>query len=86
VRSWANYSAATGSAFVVMFVVTSVGFAQVDGWANHAGLFQRLTLTIGWAWTTLIAVYMLRTPDEEPTKDAWPKGPGTTSNPIRKAQ
>jgi hypothetical protein len=62
VRSWANYSAITGYAFVVMFVVTSVGFAQVEGWVNHAGLFQRITLTIGWAWITLIAVYMLKAP------------------------
>jgi hypothetical protein len=64
VRSWANYSAVTGLAFVVMFVVTSVGFAQVGGWGSHAGLFQRLTLSIGWAWITLIAVYMLKTPSQ----------------------
>ena len=64
VRSWADYSAVTGFAFVVMFVVTSVGFAQVEGWANHAGLFQRITLTIGWAWLTLLAVCMLNTPSQ----------------------
>jgi hypothetical protein len=73
VRSWANYSAATGFAFVVMFVVTSVGFAQVEGWENHAGLFQRLTLTIGWAWLTLLAVYMLNTPSQVPEATGSPQ-------------
>jgi hypothetical protein len=58
VRSWANYSALTGIAFVVMFLVTIEDFAQVE--VNHGGLFQRLTLTIGWAWLTLLAVHMLK--------------------------
>jgi hypothetical protein len=58
VRNWANYSAITGIAFVVMFIVTSAAFAQVEGLVNYAGLFQRITLTIGWAWLTLLAIYM----------------------------
>ena len=59
-HKWAIYSVVTGIAFVVMFVITSAGFAQVEGLVNHAGLFQRITLTIGWAWLTLLAVYMLK--------------------------
>lgn len=59
-RTWAIYSWVTGIAFVALFVVTSVGFAQVGGLASFAGLFQRTTLTIGWIWLTLLAVYMLR--------------------------
>jgi hypothetical protein len=70
-HSWANYSALTGIAFLVMFLVTIEGFAQVDGWMNHAGLFQRLTLTIGWAWLTLLAVHMLK---------PWGEAPNATSN------
>ena len=58
-HKWAIYSVVTGIAFVVMFVVTSAGFAQVEGLVNHAGLFQRITLTIGWAWVTLLAVHTL---------------------------
>ena len=66
VRSWMTYSAVTGIAFVIMFVLTSVAFAQVKGLVNHAGLFQRGTLTIGWAWLTLLAVYLLKAPLEIP--------------------
>lgn len=66
-RRWASYSVVTGSAFVAMFIVTSVGFAQVGGLVNYAGLFQRITLTIGWAWLTLLGVYMLKAPSEMPT-------------------
>ena len=66
-RSWAIYSVVTGIAFVVLFIVTSAGFAQVEGLVDYAGLFQRITLTIGWAWLTLLAVYMLKAPPEIPT-------------------
>lgn len=65
-RRWATYSVVTGIAFVVMFIVTSAGFAQVEGLVNYAGLFQRITLTIGWAWLTLLAVYMLKFSTDSP--------------------
>lgn len=58
-RSWALYSRLTAIAFVGMFVVTSVGFAGVAPLVNYAGLFQRITLIIGWLWLTLLAVYRL---------------------------
>jgi hypothetical protein len=63
-RRWAIYSMITGVAFIVMFVITSAGFAQVQGLVNYAGLFQRITLTTGWAWLTLLVIYMLKTPAE----------------------
>lgn len=59
-RRWANYSVATGVAFLVLFVVTSAGFAQVPGLVDYAGLFQRITLTVGWAWLTLLALWHIR--------------------------
>lgn len=65
-RRWAIYAAATGIAFVVMFIVTSAGFAQVQGLVNYAGLFQRITLTIGWTWLTLLAVHMLHVLPQPP--------------------
>jgi hypothetical protein len=61
-RRWAIYSVVTGIAFVVMFIVTSAGFAQVEGLVDYAGLFQRITLTTGWVWLTLLAFYMLKAP------------------------
>jgi hypothetical protein len=58
--AWAVYSRATGIAFLLAFIVTTAGFAQVNGLANFAGLLQRITLTIGFAWLMLLALYWLR--------------------------
>jgi hypothetical protein len=66
-RSWAIASVVTGMAFVVMFIITSTGFAGVEGLVQYAGLFQRITLTIGWMWLTLLAIAMLRASAERPT-------------------
>jgi hypothetical protein len=35
------------------------GFEEMAG---LFGLFQRIAVTIGWAWLTLLAVYMLKAP------------------------
>lgn len=61
-RRWSLYSKVTGIAFLVMFIVTSAGFAQVQGLVNYAGLFQRITLTIGWVWLTLLPISLLKAP------------------------
>lgn len=66
-RSWAIFSVVAGIAFVVMFIITSAGFAGVEGLVQYAGLFQRITLTIGWVWLTLLAIAMLRASSELPT-------------------
>ena len=42
------------------FVLTSVGFAQVPGLVDVAGLLQRLTLGIGFAWLTAYALLCVR--------------------------
>jgi hypothetical protein len=41
------------------------GFEEMAG---LFGLFQRITVTIGWAWLTLLAVYMLKDPSDIQTK------------------
>jgi hypothetical membrane protein len=61
-RGWAIYSAVTGLAFATGFVLTSVGFSQAPGWVEVAGLMQRITITVGWTWLTLLAVHLLDTP------------------------
>jgi hypothetical protein len=66
-RRWQMYSIVTGSAFVVMFIVTSAGYGGGEGLVQYAGLFQRITLTIGWAWLTLLALSMLRASPERAT-------------------
>lgn len=61
---WVTYSNITGVAFILLFVLTSVGFAQAGGLAGYAGLLQRLTLTVGWTWLTLLAAALWNTSDE----------------------
>ncbi len=59
---WARYSAFTGVAMLLPFVLAGIGFKQVAGFVAFAGVYQRLSITIGWLWITLLAVHMLRTP------------------------
>jgi len=61
-RRWAAYSTINGLAMLTAFVLTSMGFNQVPGFADLAGLFQRLTVTIGLTWIMLLAIHFLRTP------------------------
>jgi hypothetical membrane protein len=61
-RGWAIYSLATGVVFTVGFVLYGVGVAQTESLVALGGLFQRITITSGWAWLTLLAVHLLRAP------------------------
>ena len=56
-RRWMAYSTVNGVAMLTAFVLTSMGLNQVPGFAELAGLFQRLTVTIGLTWITLLALY-----------------------------
>ncbi len=59
-NSWMIYSMATGIAMPILFVVTAVGFRQAPGLGAFAGLFQRLTIGVGWLWLVLLALHRLR--------------------------
>ncbi len=59
-RGWALYSAVSGVVFAVAFVLSSAGFAQVAGLVDLAGLLQRVAVTIGFCWLTLLAIHVLR--------------------------
>lgn len=61
-RRWAAYSALNGLAMLTAFVLTSLGFSQVPGFVDLAGLFQRLTVTIGSSWIMLLAIHFLMSP------------------------
>jgi hypothetical membrane protein len=63
-RGWAIYSFFTGLAFTVAFVLASAGFGQAEGLVDLAGLFQRLAVTIGFGWLTLLAVRLLQVSPE----------------------
>ena len=53
---WAIYSGLSGTAFLVLFCLTSAGFSQDTRWVSTAGLLQRLTVGTGWLWLSLLAV------------------------------
>lgn len=59
-RGWGIYSAATGVVFVVAFVLTNMAFAQTESLVAVGGLLQRITITAGWSWLTLLAIHLLR--------------------------
>jgi Protein of unknown function (DUF998) len=62
-KGWAAYSVVTGVVFVVGLVLSSIGFDQTEPLAGVAGLLQRLTVAVGWAWLTSLALYLLRRRD-----------------------
>ena len=55
---WANYSALAGFAMFAIFFLARLGFKQIGGFADFAGLFQRLSLIVGFTWIALLAVKM----------------------------
>jgi len=59
---WSTYSRFSGAAFLGTFVLTTTGFAQLGPFVNYAGLLQRITLIIGFAWMTLLPIYLLKHP------------------------
>ena len=59
-RGWANYSFFTGISMIAVFVLSSIGFKQLLGLTDYAGLFQRLCITFGWTWIALLSLHLLR--------------------------
>jgi hypothetical protein len=59
-RGWAFYSVFTGILFPAGIMLASAAFSQNESLVAFGGLIQRVTITIGWAWLTLLAVHMLR--------------------------
>jgi hypothetical protein len=57
---WSASSLLSGLAFVTLFALTSAGFAQNPHLVATAGLFQRLTVGVGWLWLALVATRELR--------------------------
>ena len=58
---WLTYSLLSATAFVVCFLLASSGFSQTASLVDVAGLFQRLAVTIGWAWMFALALRIRRT-------------------------
>lgn len=60
-RGWAFYSVLTGILFPVGIVLASAGFSQNESLVAFGGLIQRITITIGWTWLTLLSIHLLKT-------------------------
>jgi hypothetical protein len=60
-RRWAFYSAITGFLFPAGIVLASMAFSQNVELVAFGGLIQRVTITLGWTWITLLAAHVLRT-------------------------
>lgn len=57
--AWATYSMVTAVAFLVTYLVASAGFLQAKDLVPYAGLIQRISLTIGMVWLTLLPIRLL---------------------------
>ncbi|MFI6674003.1 DUF998 domain-containing protein [Kribbella sp. NPDC050470] len=57
---WRVYSLLSATAFAVMFLLAGAGFDQNQSLVDTAGLFQRLSVTIGWAWLFALSLRVLR--------------------------
>ncbi|CAL9504129.1 hypothetical protein SUDANB121_03515 [Nocardiopsis dassonvillei] len=61
-RRWAvaGYSVLTALVFFACFVWAGAGFQQNPDLVAVAGLYQRASLLVGFAWTTVLALLLLR--------------------------
>ncbi|RCG16787.1 DUF998 domain-containing protein [Streptomyces diacarni] len=58
---WALYSTASGALFATTMTLASAAFSQHERWVDLGGLLQRVALTIGWTWQTLLGARVLHT-------------------------
>lgn len=56
---WAAYSITSGVLFAAAMVVASAAFGSSPRLADVGGLVQRVAITIGWLWQTLLALRTL---------------------------
>jgi hypothetical protein len=59
-RGWAVYSGLSALAMFTVFLVARLGLRPgFEDLGRVFGLFQRVAVTIGWAWLTLLPAYLL---------------------------
>jgi len=56
-RGWTVYSILTGTLFPIGIFLASAAFSQNTSLVAFGGLIQRVTVTIGWTWLTLLAIH-----------------------------
>jgi hypothetical membrane protein len=57
-RAFGIYSILSAVMMIVFLTFSSIGFAQMPGWVDVAGLFERLSLMSGLLWLTALALYL----------------------------
>jgi len=57
---WAAYSGLSGIAMLVFFVLAGKGFGGKPGFVKVGGVFQRVSIGIGWTWMAVLAIHFLR--------------------------
>ena len=65
-RGWTVYSILTGTLFPIGIFLASAAFSQNTSLVAFGGLFQRVTVTIGWTWLTLLSIHLQKTLSERP--------------------
>lgn len=60
--AFAGYCVAKAVAFVALFVLAALGFAQNPAFLPIGGLMQRVCLAVGFAWLTILALRKARQP------------------------
>jgi len=65
-QGWRIYSVMTGIFFPIGIALASVAFSQNATLVSFGGLIQRITVIIGWAWLSLLAMHFLKPLPENP--------------------
>ena len=59
-QRWSLYSLLTAITMLITFIIAGIGFKQTMGLVEYAGVFQRLSIIIGFTWISAIAIYHLK--------------------------
>jgi hypothetical protein len=57
--NWEAYSIVTGVLYICGFLLFARGFGTRGKLSNYAGLLQRLTISLGAVWLSLVALHLL---------------------------
>jgi hypothetical protein len=67
-NGWATYSLFSGIGILISFFLAAIGFKQTPGFVEVAGVFQRLSIIIGFAWITMLAFHIINASEIEAKK------------------
>jgi hypothetical membrane protein len=60
-KKWATYTLISVIGMLTCFIIAAVGFKQVSGLVEFAGVFQRLTIIFGFVWLTTLSRFFIKT-------------------------